>query len=144
MKKALEKNVDPAVMAYMNAVVDDINKLLDKLKAEAAENKKQLTAIKREVAKLSKSADDTANNIAAIEIKASKQIQKALANRDTDDQSIKEQTQEIVEAVEARISVFEESVSDLNHKVTRYFDKEKYAITKGLITQIMKEEKVNG
>jgi predicted nucleic acid-binding Zn-ribbon protein len=144
MKKALEKNVDPAVMAYMNAVVDDINKLLDKLKAEAAENKKQLTAIKREVAKLSKSADDTANNIAAIEIKASKQIQKALANRDTDDQSVKEQTQEIVEAVEARISVFEESVSDLNHKVTRYFDKEKYAITKGLITQIIKEEKVNG
>lgn len=144
MKKALEKNVDPAVMAYMNAVVDDINKLLDKLKAEAAENKKQLTAIKREVAKLSKSAEDTANNIAAIEIKASKQIQKALANRDTDDQSIKEQTQEIVEAVEARISVFEESVSDLNHKVTRYFDKEKYAITKGLITQIIKEEKVNG
>lgn len=144
MKKALEKNVDPAVMAYMNAVVDDINKLLDKLKAEAAENKKQLTAIKREVTKLSKSADDTANNIAAIEIKASKQIQKALANRDTDDQSIKEQTQEIVEAVEARISVFEESVSDLNHKVTRYFDKEKYAITKGLITQIIKEEKANG
>jgi archaellum component FlaC len=144
MKKALEKNVDPAVMAYMNAVVDDISKLLDKLKAEAAENKKQLTAIKREVAKLSKSADDTANNIAAIEIKASKQIQKALANRDTDDQSVKEQTQEIVEAVEARISVFEESVSDLNHKVTRYFDKEKYAITKGLITQIIKEEKVNG
>ena len=144
MKKALEKNVDPAVMAYMNAVVDDINKLLDKLKAEAVENKKQLTAIKREVAKLSKSADDTANNIAAIEIKASKQIQKALGNRDTDDQSIKEETQEIVKDMEARISTFESSVSDLNHKVTRYFDKEKYAITKGLITQIMKEEKVNG
>lgn len=144
MKKALEKNVDPTVVAYMNAVAEEISQSLKVLKADFTETKKQLTQIKRDLTKLQKGADDTANSIAAVEIKAGKQIQKALAGLDTGDQTIKEQTQELVEQLEARVDIFEESVSDLNHKVTRYFDKEKYAITKGIITQIIKEEKANG
>ena len=144
MKKALEKNVDPTVVAYMNAVAEEISQSFKVLKADFTETKKQLTQIKRDLTNLQKDADDTANSIAAVEIKAGKQIQKALAGLDTGDQTIKEQTQELVEQLEARVDVFEESVSDLNHKVTRYFDKEKYAITKGIITQIIKEEKANG
>lgn len=144
MKKALEKNVDPTVVAYMNAVAEEISQSFKVLKADFTETKKQLTQIKRDLTNLQKDADDTANSIAAVEIKAGKQIQKALAGLDTGDQTIKEQTQELVEQLEARVDVFEESVSDLNHKVTRYFDKEKYAITKGIITQIIKEEKLNG
>jgi hypothetical protein len=43
-----------------------------------------------------------------------------------------------------QVAKFQSSVDDLSHQMKRYFDKEKYEITKGLITKIMKEELDNG
>jgi tetrahydromethanopterin S-methyltransferase subunit B len=51
---------------------------------------------------------------------------------------------EDIERLTARIDDLHQSITNTNHEVKRYFDKEKYAITKGIVTQIIKEEKLHG
>jgi uncharacterized membrane protein len=51
---------------------------------------------------------------------------------------------EDIEHLTARIDALQQATTTTNHEVKRYFDKEKYAITKGIITQIIKEEKLHG
>jgi uncharacterized protein YPO0396 len=43
-----------------------------------------------------------------------------------------------------RVDALQQAITATNHEVKRYFDKEKYAITKGIVTQIIKEEKLHG
>jgi tetrahydromethanopterin S-methyltransferase subunit B len=51
---------------------------------------------------------------------------------------------EDISRLTAKIDDLQQSITDTNHKLKRYFDKEKYAITKGIITKIIKEEKLHG
>lgn len=144
MKKALEKNVDPAISAYMNSVMEEINNTLADTKEIVAANQKEMKAIKKSMAVIQQSVDDTVNNIGAIEIKTKKLIDKALGNRDSTDGDYKTEITALVADYDAEVKRLVQNVDQLQHEMKRYFDKEKYAITKGLITQIMKEEKANG
>jgi len=144
MKKALEKNVDPAISAYMNAVMDEINQTLADTKAVVAANQKEMKAMKKDMASIQKSVDDAVNNIGAIEIKTKKLIDKALGSRDSTDGDYKTEITALVTDYDAEVKRLVQNVDQLQYDMKRYFDKEKYAITKGLITQIMKEEKANG
>jgi len=143
-KKVLAKNVDPAVTAYMAAVEVELAESLNPFKELMSEQKKQVGNLQKELEQLKESAGSTESSIAAVEMKAKRLIDKAVGGRDTQDSVWKDDAQEVIDAIEARVSVFERRMDEMERKLSRYFDKEKYAITKGIITKIMNEEKLNG
>ena len=51
---------------------------------------------------------------------------------------------EMIDGYSEQVANFQLSVDEMMSKVERYFRKEKYAITKGMITEIINEEKLNG
>ena len=50
----------------------------------------------------------------------------------------------MIDGYSEQVANFQISVDEMMSKVERYFRKEKYAITKGIITEIINEEKLNG
>ena len=50
----------------------------------------------------------------------------------------------MIDGYSEQVANFQLSVDEMMSKVERYFRKEKYAITKGQITEIINEEKLNG
>ena len=57
---------------------------------------------------------------------------------------LRESVTEEIAQLTSEINDLQQAITTTNHKVKRYFDKEKYAITKGIITKIIKEEKLHG
>ena len=106
--------------------------------------KKAARQMAKDIVSLQKHADSTENSIAAVEMKAKNLIDKSLSSQSTTDTSWKDEVSVLAGELVARVEGFERRMDDLEHKLTRYFDKEKYAITKGIITQIINEEKANG
>lgn len=143
-KKALQKNVDPSVVAFVSVIEKDTLASIQELKLEILEHKKQASELKSDLLRVQKSSDSTDNSIAAVELKAKRLVDKALGNRDTEDSVWKDDAQEVIDAIEARVSVFEKRMDAMEANLKRYFDKEKYAITKAMIAQVISEEKANG
>ena len=90
-----------------------------------------------EVAKVSSSLDQFAARTRKI-------IDDALAADSKSDKTFHDEVSNEVATMALQVAKFQSSVDDLSHQMKRYFDKEKYEITKGLITKIMKEELDNG
>jgi uncharacterized protein YPO0396 len=65
----------------------------------------------------------------------------SLAEQNT---SLKESVAADIRELTYRVDALQQAITTTNHEVKRYFDKEKYAITKGIITQIIKEENLHG
>tara|TARA_B100000035_G_scaffold294397_1_gene284642 strand:+ start:459 stop:896 length:438 start_codon:yes stop_codon:yes gene_type:complete len=143
-RKALAKNVDPAVTGLLEAVEKDLLGSMEEYKALFAEQRKSANQMAKDIASLQKHADSTESSIAAVEMKAKNLIDKSLSSQSTTDTSWKDEVSVLAGELVARVEGFERRMDDLEHKLTRYFDKEKYAITKGIITQIINEEKANG
>jgi len=143
-KKVLQKNVDPSVTAYVGAVESDMLSSINQLKELILEQGKQVSELRKDLLKVQQSSDSTDSSIAAVELKAKRLIDKALGGRDHEDGSWKEEVQEATLAIAARVGAFEKRMDTMEGKLTRYFDKEKYAITKAMIAKVISEEKVNG
>jgi ABC-type transporter Mla subunit MlaD len=143
-KAALKKNVDPSVSAYIEAELSEIVAKLAAVEEKTAKTAKDLTKIRQdfgtfqsEVAKVSTSLDQFAARTRKI-------IDDALAADNKSDKTFHDEVSNEVATMALQVAKFQSSVDDLSHQMKRYFDKEKYEITKGLITKIMKEELDNG
>lgn len=143
-KAALKKNVDPSVSAYIEAELSEIVAKLATVEEKTAKTAKDLTKIRQdfgafqsEVAKVSSSLDQFAARTRKI-------IDDALAADNKSDKTFHDEVSNEVATMALQVAKFQSSVDDLSHQMKRYFDKEKYEITKGLITKIMKEELDNG
>tara|TARA_B110000046_G_scaffold10626_1_gene10612 strand:+ start:13282 stop:13719 length:438 start_codon:yes stop_codon:yes gene_type:complete len=143
-KKVLQKNVDPSVAAYVGAVESDMLSSIKQLKELILETGKQVSELRKELLTVQKSSDSTDSSIAAVELKAKRLIDKAFVSRNHEDESWKEEIEETTVALVSRVVAFEKRMDSMEGKLTRYFDKEKYAITKAMIAKVISEEKANG
>jgi len=143
-KKALSKNVDSSVAGYVTAIETEILGHIKALQDLMEDQKKQAASMKESISVLQGFSESTDNSIAAIEMKAKTLIDKSFKSQTSNNEEWKEEVSSIAGKLIAQVESFEKRVDDLEYKMTRYFDKEKYAITKGIITQIINEEKVNG
>ena len=135
-KKVLQKNVDPSVVAFVSVIEKDTQASIKELKALISEDK--------DLSSMQESSDSTDNSIAAVELKAKRLIDKALVSRDHEDESWREEIEETTVALVSRVVAFEKRMDAMEANLTRYFDKEKYAITKAMIAKVISEEKANG
>ena len=71
-------------------------------------------------------------------------IDKRLSGNDDINKDFKKEVSEMIDGYSEQVANFQLSVDEMMSKVERYFRKEKYAITKGMITEIINEEKLNG
>lgn len=143
-KKVLQKNVDPSVAAYVGSVEAEMLDSVKLLKELILKEGKQVSDLRKELLKVQKSSESTDSSIAAVELKAKRLIDKALGLKINEHVSWKEEIQEIVDAVEARVATFEKRMDAMESNLTRYFEKEKYAITKAMIAKVISEENANG
>ena len=143
-KKALSKNVDASVAGYVSAIETEIHEQIKVLQDLMADQNKQAASMKESISVLQGFSESTDNSIASIEMKAKTLIDKALKSQTSGNEEWKDEVSSITGNLIAQVETFEKRMDDLEYKMKRYFDKEKYAITKGIITQIINEEKVNG
>ncbi len=143
-KKVLIKNVDPSVAAYVGAVESDVLSSIKQLKELILENGKQVSELRKDLLKVQQSSDSTDSSIAAVELKAKRLIDKEFVSRDGQDESWKEEIEETTGALVSRVVAFEKRMDAMEANLKRYFDKEKYAITKAMIAKVISEEKANG
>ena len=143
-KKILQKNVDPSVVAFISVIEQDTQASINELKAVISEDKKYISELRKDLSSMQDSSDSIDNSIAAVELKAKRLIDKALVSRDHEDESWREEIEETTVALVSRVVAFEKRMDAMESNLTRYFDKEKYAITKAMIAKVISEEKANG
>ena len=144
MANEAEKNVRPEVAAFVNRVQDDLHKKLDIFMASLDEVKKDCEKLRNEVSTLKMDVSAASNSIETIAIRTKDLIDKRLSGNDDINKDFKKEVSEMIDGYSEQVANFQLSVDEMMSKVERYFRKEKYAITKGMITEIINEEKLNG
>ena len=144
MANEVEKNVKPEVAAFVNKVQDDLHKKLDNFMASLDEVRKDCEKLRGEVTSLKIDVSAASNSIETIAVRTKDLIDKRLSGNDDINKDFKEEVSEMIDSYSEQVANFQISVDEMMSKVERYFRKEKYAITKGMITEIINEEKLNG
>lgn len=144
MANEAEKNVKPEVAAFVNRVQDDLHKKLDIFMASLDEVKEDCEKLRNEVSTLKMDVSAASNSIETIAIRTKDLIDKRLSGNDDINKDFKKEVSEMIDGYSEQVANFQLSVDEMMSKVERYFRKEKYAITKGMITEIINEEKLNG
>ena len=144
MANEVEKNVKPEVAAFVNKVQDDLRKKLDNFMASLDEVRKDCEKLRGEVTSLKIDVSAASNSIETIAVRTKDLIDKRLSGNDDINKDFKEEVSEMIDSYSEQVANFQISVDEMMSKVERYFRKEKYAITKGMITEIINEEKLNG
>lgn len=144
MANEAEKNVRPEVAAFVNRVQDDLHKKLDIFMASLDEVKEDCEKLRNEVSTLKMDVSAASNSIETIAIRTKDLIDKRLSGNDDINKDFKKEVSEMIDGYSEQVANFQLSVDEMMSKVERYFRKEKYAITKGMITEIINEEKLNG
>ncbi|MAE55997.1 MAG: hypothetical protein CMK23_08370 [Porticoccaceae bacterium] len=144
MANEAEKNVRPEVAAFVNKVQDDLHKKLDIFMASLDEVKQDCEKLRNEVSTLKMDVSAASNSIETIAIRTKDLIDKRLSGNDDINKDFKKEVSEMIDGYSEQVANFQLSVDEMMSKVERYFRKEKYAITKGMITEIINEEKLNG
>lgn len=144
MANEAEKNVRPEVAAFVNKVQDDLHKKLDIFMASLDEVKEDCEKLRNEVSTLKMDVSAASNSIETIAIRTKDLIDKRLSGNDDINKDFKKEVSEMIDGYSEQVANFQLSVDEMMSKVERYFRKEKYAITKGMITEIINEEKLNG
>ena len=144
MANEVEKNVKPEVAAFVNKVQDDLHKKLDNFMASLDEVKRDCEKLRGEVTSLKIDVSAASNSIETIAVRTKDLIDKRLSGNDDINKDFKEEVSEMIDGYSEQVANFQISVDEMMSKVERYFRKEKYAITKGMITEIINEEKLNG
>jgi len=144
MANEAEKNVRPEVAAFVNRVQDDLHKKLDIFMASLDEVKQDCEKLRNEVSTLKMDVSAASNSIETIAIRTKDLIDKRLSGNDDINKDFKKEVSEMIDGYSEQVANFQLSVDEMMSKVERYFRKEKYAITKGMITEIINEEKLNG
>ena len=143
-KAALKKNVDPSVSAYIEAELSEIVAKLATVEEKTAKTAKDLTKIRQDFGAFQSEAAKVSSSLDQFAARTRKIIDDALAADNKSDKTFHDEVSNEVATMALQVAKFQSSVDDLSHQMKRYFDKEKYEITKGLITKIMKEELDNG
>lgn len=143
-KAALKKNVDPSVSAYIEAELSEIVAKLDAVEEKTAKAVKDLTKIRQDFGAFQSEVTKVSSSLDQFAARTRKIIDDALAADNKSDKTFHDEVSNEVATMALQVAKFQSSVDDLSHQMKRYFDKEKYEITKGLITKIMKEELDNG
>tara|TARA_B100000131_G_C18125667_1_gene614602 strand:+ start:6923 stop:7366 length:444 start_codon:yes stop_codon:yes gene_type:complete len=143
-KKILEKNVSPAIVAYVNATVEQSMKELQDLVLKLKENEGVVAGVQKDMVQLSQSVDAVKNSIDTIAIRTKEIIDAKLGSDSNVNEIFKEEVKKEIDSMSEQVSNFQISVDEMTSKLHRYFEKEKYSITKGIITEIINEEKLNG
>ena len=144
MANEAERNVRPEVAAFVNKVQDDLHKKLDIFMASLDEVKQDCEKLRNEVSTLKMDVSAASNSIETIAIRTKDLIDKRLSGNDDINKDFKKEVSEMIDGYSEQVANFQLSVDEMMSKVERYFRKEKYAITKGMITEIINEEKLNG
>ena len=144
MANEAEKNVRPEVAAFVNRVQDDLHKKLDIFMASLDEVKEDCEKLRNEVSTLKMDVSAASNSIETIAMRTKDLIDKRLSGNDDINKDFKKEVSEMIDGYSEQVANFQLSVDEMMSKVERYFRKEKYAITKGMITEIINEEKLNG
>mgnify|MGYP005658965245 FL=1 len=144
MANEAEKNVKPEVAAFVNRVQDDLHKKLDIFMASLDEVKEDCEKLRNEVSTLKMDVSAASNSIETIAMRTKDLIDKRLSGNDDINKDFKKEVSEMIDGYSEQVANFQLSVDEMMSKVERYFRKEKYAITKGMITEIINEEKLNG
>jgi len=142
--KTLAKNVDPAITAFITAYVDEALASLEAKIVASTKTANSSATLKKDVASLQTDFTNLKSSIEGLGERIKKMIDDRLISIEVRGGAHKDEIQKIVDDCDTKVAAFQKSVDDLQYKMTRYFDKEKYAITKGIITQIMNEERENG
>lgn len=140
----LSKNIDPAITAFITAYVDEALASLEAKIVASTKTANSSATLKKDVASLKTDFSSLKSSIEGLAERIKKSIDDRLISVEVRGGAHKDEIKKIIDECDARVAAFQQSVDDLQYKMTRYFDKEKYAITKGLITQIMNEERENG
>ena len=140
----LAKNVDPAITAFITAYVDEALASLEAKRAASTKTDGSSATLKKDIASLKTDFANLKSSIEGMAVRTKKVIDDHVSSIKTQGDSHKSEVDEIVKAFDTKVAQFQKLADDLDYKMTRYFDKEKYEITKGLITKIMNEERDNG
>ena len=112
--------------------------------ASLDEVKQDCEKLRNEVSTLKMDVSAASNSIETIAIRTKDLIDKRLSGNDDINKDFKKEVSEMIDGYSEQVANFQLSVDEMMSKVERYFRKEKYAITKGMITEIINEEKLNG
>ena len=143
-KSPEEKNLDPAVAAYVNKIADDIAKQLQAFENIISETRKEVGELREDVTKMKIGVNSASNSIETISVRAKQLIDEKLNASSGLNDEFKNEINEIVTTYADQVANFQICVDEMTSKIERYFQKEKYAITKAMIAQVIKEEQVNG
>ena len=139
-----KKNIDPAIAAYVNSVTDDLNAKIKAFETLIEETKQDVSELRSEVAKMRTGVDAASNSIEVMAVKAKDLIDARLGSAGDINSEFKSEITEIISKYANQVANFQICVDEMTSKLERYFDKEKYAITKSMIVKVIQEEKLHG
>jgi len=139
-----KKNIDPAIAAYVNSVTDDLNAKIKAFETLIEETKQDVGELRSEVAKMRTGVDAASNSIEVMAVKAKDLIDARLGSAGDINSEFKSEITEIISTYADQVANFQICVDEMTSKLERYFDKEKYAITKSMIVKVIQEEKLHG
>ena len=139
-----KKNIDPAIAAYVNSVTDDLNAKIKAFETLIEETKQDVSELRSEVAKMRTGVDAASNSIEVMAVKAKDLIDARLGSAGDINSEFKSEITEIISTYADQVANFQICVDEMTSKLERYFDKEKYAITKSMIVKVIQEEKLHG
>tara|TARA_E500000081_G_scaffold75700_1_gene77355 strand:- start:324 stop:761 length:438 start_codon:yes stop_codon:yes gene_type:complete len=139
-----EKNLDPAVAAYVNKIADEISNQLKLFEQLMSDTRKEMGELREEVTKMKVGVHSASNSIDSMAEQARHLIDKKLSSSSHLNDEFKDEIKKIVGNYADQVANFQMCVDEMTSKVDRYFQKEKYAITKSMIAEVIAEEKING
>jgi methyl-accepting chemotaxis protein len=143
-KSSQEKNLDPAVAAYVNRIADDIAVQLKVFENLIVETRKEMGELRVDINQMKVGVHTASNSIDAMAEQARHLIDKKLYASSHLNDEFKNEITKIVTTYADQVANFQICVDEMTSKVDRYFQKEKYAITKAMIAEVLREEKING
>ena len=143
-KSPQEKNVDPSIAAYVNSVTDDLSNRVAAFETLIENTRQDVGELREDVAKMRTGVDAASNSIEVMAIKAKDLIDARLNSAGDINADFKAEIHDIISTYTDQVANFQICVDEMTSKLERYFDKEKYAITKSMIAKVIKEEKLHG
>jgi len=139
-----KKNIDPAIAAYVNSVTDDLNAKIKVFESLIEETRQDVGELRSEVANMRTGVNAASNSIEVMAVKAKDLIDARLGSAGDINSEFKSEITEIISTYTDQVANFQICVDEMTSKLERYFDKEKYAITKSMIVKVIQEEKLHG
>tara|TARA_B100000902_G_C27301613_1_gene913149 strand:- start:467 stop:904 length:438 start_codon:yes stop_codon:yes gene_type:complete len=139
-----KKNIDPAVAAYVTSVTEELNTKISAFETLIEDTRQDVGELRSEVVKMRTGVEAASNSIETMAVKAKDLIDAKIGSAGDINADFKAEITEIISTYTDQVSNFQISVDEMTSKLERYFDKEKYAITKSMIVKVIQEENLHG